>query len=72
MGNFTFTPNRQMNEVIREAVAQGWRFGKARNNHVKMMTPDGRVVFGPSTPSDHRAILNFKAKLKRTWSGATK
>jgi hypothetical protein len=51
-----------------EARRQGWRVeqtGKS-SRHLKWYSPDGKaVIVSSSTPSDHRAIKNHLALLRR-------
>ncbi|MBY0561538.1 type II toxin-antitoxin system HicA family toxin [Hyphomicrobium sp.] len=47
------------------AVARGWTVSRSKNNHLRFTHPERETVFGSSTPSDPRSILNIMAKLKR-------
>jgi hypothetical protein len=35
------------------------------SKHYQVRLPNGRTVFMPSTPSDHRSIPNVRAQLRR-------
>lgn len=35
------------------------------SKHAKLVRSDGRTFPVPSSPSDHRAILNFKSQVRR-------
>ena len=52
-------------ELMRIAIGQGWRVEQTRGNHVRWIAPDGSVTFTGLTNSDHRALLNHRARLRR-------
>lgn len=56
----------QLRKLVAEAEAAGWTVERTRNNHIRFLSPDGKhlIVCG-STESDHRAIRNTKARLRR-------
>jgi hypothetical protein len=56
----------EVKELWRAAEAQGWEVGIAQNNHIIFRPPEGKAIFGPSTPSDHRSWKNLRAKLRRS------
>jgi hypothetical protein len=43
----------------------GWSCKARDRGHAKLVTPRGQVIAVPFTPSDHRAILNMRAHLRR-------
>ena len=43
----------------------GWQVTPTRSGHLAWRSPDGTVVYTPSTPSDYRAIRNARARLRR-------
>lgn len=47
------------------AAAQGWKIELTQGNHVRWTSPSGRVIFSAASPSDHRAIRNTVAMLRR-------
>lgn len=53
-------------DLITEAEAQGWRVERTRNGHITFLSPDGqhRIVCG-GTESDHRAVRNTRARIRR-------
>jgi hypothetical protein len=57
--------NKDINLLIRLAIAQGWSVVQRRNAHLKWIAPTGFVYFSAFTPSDNRAIKNIRADLKR-------
>ena len=58
-----------MREAIREALTRGWKIAdraQKKSSHVRLEWRDGTRITTASTPSDHHAVKNFKADLKRT------
>lgn len=56
---------KRIAELRREAIRQGWRIIEGR--HLKWLPPDREagIVVTARTPSDHRAIKNIEAELRR-------
>lgn len=52
-------------DLLDLAECQGWKVERTSKNHYKLTSPDGHIVGHSGTPSDHRAVLNFRAELKR-------
>lgn len=47
-------------------ISQGWHVDLSRGgNHIKVFSPDGKMVVLPSTPSDWRSVRNSIADLRR-------
>jgi hypothetical protein len=57
--------NKEIKALVRLAQERGWSVTDTRNGHLKFQSPDGDIVFGPSTPSDWRSVKNMKAHLRR-------
>jgi predicted RNA binding protein YcfA (HicA-like mRNA interferase family) len=56
----------QMKEARRELERQGFTATKTRGGHWRFEHPDmDGPVFAPDTPSDHRAVKNLYAMLRR-------
>lgn len=56
----------ETNQLIAAAMSQGWRYEESRRGHVRLYSPDGKTIVGHSgTPSDFRAMRNFRSRLKR-------
>lgn len=57
-----------MKDLRRAAKNQGWRMETTKKGHLKWFPPDPskNFVIGSGTPSDHRAIKNFVAHLKKS------
>lgn len=58
--------NKEIDKVIKELVAEGWKKACTGSGHIKLTPPKGKPIFIASTPSDHRAIHNILALIKRT------
>ena len=54
-----------LERLLRQASACGWQISRTRKSHWLLRHPSGTVVVTGSTPSDHRALANFKAQLRR-------
>ena len=56
-------------EIMRRAVEfaedRGWAVSRTRNNHIRLTRPGYSPIFCSATPSDHRALMNICASLKR-------
>ena len=56
-----------MKQVRRHLERQGFNVTKTRGGHWRFEHPNMEgVVFAPDTPSDHRAIKNLHAQLRRS------
>lgn len=53
-------------DLIELAREQGWTVESTKKGHITFLSPDGRhrIVCG-STESDHRAVRNTRARLRR-------
>jgi len=58
---------KELRELARVAVSQGWRVERTGKQHLRWVPPtrDKRVIYSGSTPSDYRAIHNIRAMLRR-------
>ena len=57
--------DKNLNDLIKIATAQGWVITIRNNNHLKWKSPSGFVYFSSYTPSDFRAVKNIRAALVR-------
>lgn len=59
--------DHQYNELVKQAVAVGWRCEPTNAGHYKLIPPDPLrpVIFLPGTSCSKRGFSNFKAMLKR-------
>ncbi len=56
--------NKYLKELVRKARDQGWTVEK--NKHLKWYAPDGQtLIITGFTESDHRALANTLARLRR-------
>lgn len=61
---------RQYRDLYRAATADGWSVEPTNNGHLRWTHPAAsRPVFSASSPSDHRAVLNVRARLRRAMRG---
>lgn len=58
--------SNQMKEARRQLERHGFTATKTRGGHWRFEHPGvGGPVFAPATPSDHRALKNLQALLRR-------
>lgn len=55
---------KDFDAAIRDALARGWKLARNTGRH-QVIERNGAVVAIPSSPSDRRALLNFKMQLRR-------
>lgn len=61
-----FIRHRDLRELARVALAQGWRVEQTKTCHVKWFTPDGRLAaVSTGTPCGGRGYENALAQLRR-------
>lgn len=61
-----YSNDKDINDALNAAVRQyGCKVSVTGSSHLKITFPGGVIAFGPRTPSDRRAAVNFKAQLKR-------
>lgn len=61
-----YSSNKDLDQFVEHLVASG--AAKVRmtgSGHLRLDFPNGRTVFGPSTPSDWRGVLNFMSLARR-------
>ncbi len=58
-----FTSNKDFNVYIQHLCKTGWIFMRGKK-HAKLIAPTGAKVVVPSSPSDKRALDNFKRDIK--------
>jgi hypothetical protein len=66
--------NKDLRQLIKESESQGWEVPPPRKGgHLKFIPPDGGApLFHGSTDSDHRALKNHIARMRRhgfVWKG---
>jgi len=58
--------SRDLTGIFKVILGQGWRIEQTAKNHFRCYSPDGKhIVTTGGTLSDHRAIANIKANLRR-------
>jgi predicted RNA binding protein YcfA (HicA-like mRNA interferase family) len=57
--------SRDVKHFTREVEARGWNVAPTRRGHLRLTHPNGGLVFVAGTPSDHRALTNMRAEIKR-------
>lgn len=63
-----YSNDRNVSDVVRDLVRNGWRYHMS-GRHGKLVSPTGRRMPVPCTPSDHRAFLNFKRDVRKLLVG---
>lgn len=62
----TYSKDRDVNKIVQNLIAEGWTPQK-KTKHWQICPPNGgKPLTVPNTPSDGRAMLNFKADIKRS------
>lgn len=56
--------NREVRKLVEVARKNGCRI-EAGNQHIRVLAPRGGIVILPSTPSDHRSLLNARSEMRR-------
>lgn len=58
--------SKEIKRLVRDLELQGWRVELRKSGHYVAYAPDGEhMVTFASTPSDHRALRNILALLRR-------
>lgn len=59
-----YCASKDINRLVKGLIRQGWCFRRG-GKHGRLSSPDGRAKLSvPSTPSDHRAFLNFRRDVR--------
>jgi hypothetical protein len=58
-----YSNNREINSLVKELTGNGWIF-KTGRKHASLISPAGRRIIVPCTPSDCRAFDNFKRDIR--------
>jgi len=57
---------KEIRAWLKAAESQGFEVRYTKGSHIQVRNPSGRVIAGSgSTPSEYRAIKNFRAQLRR-------
>jgi predicted RNA binding protein YcfA (HicA-like mRNA interferase family) len=64
---------KELKDIVKTAEMQGWRVENTKKGHLTFFAPDGiNMLTTGGTPSEHRAIANLLASLRRygfKWKG---
>jgi predicted RNA binding protein YcfA (HicA-like mRNA interferase family) len=60
---------RDLAKLLPAARARGWQVAPTCGGHWKLTHPGGGIVVTSSSPSDHRALANLRAQLRRVERG---
>jgi len=59
-----YCSSKEIDGLVKQLVRQGWAFSRGKK-HGRLRPPNGHSALTvPSTPSDCRALLNFKRDLR--------
>ena len=56
---------KELKKVIRIIKKQGWEVSGGGCRHIRVVSPEGEMVFLPSSPGRGRAMTNAMAALRR-------
>ena len=59
-----YSNNKDIAKVVRTFVRSGWHYTMG-GRHGRLIAPSGRWLTVPCSPSDYRAVLNFKHEARR-------
>lgn len=55
--------DKNINTLVNQLISVGWKY-KRRKKHGSIISPKGKMLIIPSTPSDRRAFYNFRQDVK--------
>jgi hypothetical protein len=58
-----FSSDKDINKLVGKLCKLGWRY-KNRKKHGALLTPSGKKLTVPSSPSDRRAFKNFSNDIR--------
>ncbi len=59
-----YSKDKDIASFVRTLIMSGWQYHMG-GRHGKLISPSGRKIPVPCTPSDHRAFLNFKRDIRK-------
>lgn len=59
-----YSKDNDIDKFVRQLIHGGWEYCMG-GRHGKLISPDGRTMPVPLTPSDHRAFKNFKRDIRK-------
>jgi hypothetical protein len=57
--------NTEAGKLLRSLKRQGWKHEQRGNGHILLISPNGQTLTMAATPSDHRALKNVMADVRR-------
>ena len=63
-----YSNDKNINKEVRLLIKLKWTYRKGKK-HGSLISPNGRKMAVPCTPSDHRAFYNFKRDVRYLISG---
>ncbi|AGP86609.1 hypothetical protein I607_14120 [Alteromonas mediterranea U4] len=58
-----YSSDKDINKLVSRMCKIGWRFNN-RKKHGALITPNGKKITVPSSPSDRRAFKNFSNDIR--------
>lgn len=58
-----YSNDKDIASLVRRLIHDGWKYHSG-GRHGKLTSPAGRWIPVPCTPSDHRALHNFKRDIR--------
>ena len=59
-----YSHNKDINCMVKQLIKEGW-IALRKSGHTRIQSPSGRKLTVSSTPSDVRAVNNFKSDIRR-------
>jgi predicted RNA binding protein YcfA (HicA-like mRNA interferase family) len=59
------TTNKDLAQLIKKAVKQGWVVEATKGNHLRWISPSGDIVISAKTPSDRMTVMCTRLDIKR-------
>jgi len=59
-----YSSNKEINQIVKDLIKKNWKF-KFGSKHGRIQSPVGIKFTVPKSPSDWRAVMNFKRDIKK-------
>jgi hypothetical protein len=59
-----YSKDRAISDFVSSLIRSGWEYHMG-GRHGKLVSPEGRRMSVPCTPSDHRAFKNFRSDIRK-------
>lgn len=66
-----YSTSKEIEKEVKSHVREGWQYVRKRK-HGRLVSPNGCFVTVPCTPSNRRALCNFRRDVERALNGQTK